>query len=95
MTRGNFVKLYPDSCSSDLCEKLIEWHNTDKEARTESPDRDTRRDVQKWLPLESELGKELQKCKFRLRDQYLETFPFAYRGPVSYTHLTLPTIYSV
>ena len=80
MTQRNFTKTYPDACSSDLCERLIEWHNTDKEAKTESPDRNTRRDVQKLLPLESELGKELQKCKFRLRDQYLKTFPFAYRG---------------
>ena len=80
MTQRKFTKTYPDACSSDLCERLIEWHDTDKDARTESPDRNTRRDVQKWLPLDSKLGRELQKCKLRLRDQYLKTFPVAYRG---------------
>ena len=80
MGQRNFVKIYSNACSSDLCERLIEWHNTDKEARTESPDRITRQDVQKWLPLESELGMELQKCKLRLRDHYLKSFPSAYRG---------------
>ena len=56
MTQRKFTKTYPDACSPDLCERLIEWHDTDKDARTESPDRNTRRDVQKWLPLDSELG---------------------------------------
>ena len=53
MTQRNFAKTYSNACSPDLCERLIEWHNTDREAKTESPDRNTRRDVQKWLPLES------------------------------------------
>ena len=70
MTQRKFTKTYPDACSSDLCERLIEWHDTDKEARTESPDRVTRRDVQKWLPLDSECWKPLQESKRNMCNLY-------------------------
>ena len=80
MNQKSFVMMISNVCPLSLCEDLMTWHSTDTEARTESPNRETRRDVQKWLPLKTELGESLQKIKLVLRDSYLKEFPFAYRG---------------
>ena len=80
MNQNSFILTYPQLLDKEICEGLMKWHSEPSDVKTVIAERETRRDVQKWLPLKSELGRELQKCKLRLRDQYLETFPFAYRG---------------
>ena len=53
MSQLNFIRSYDDVASSDLCNALIDWHDTNTDSKMDSPNRDSRRDVQKWLPLDS------------------------------------------
>ena len=80
MSQLNFIRSYDDVASSDLCNALIDWHDTNTDSKMDSPNRDSRRDVQKWLPLDSECWKPLQESKRNMMLQYIKEFPFAYRG---------------
>ena len=80
MSQLDFVRLYDDAVSFDLCNALIDWHDTSTDSKTDSPNRTSRRDVQKWLPLDSELWKPFQVSKRNMMLQYMKEFPFAYRG---------------
>ncbi len=79
---SNFIRSYKDALPSDVCDKLIEWFETDEEARTEEPDRLTRKDKQKWLTFKDhgDLYHEVQKYKYDMMHRYYAEFPFAYRG---------------
>jgi len=48
--------------------------------RVENPNRMTRSDLQKWIPIDSDLYKKIQVVKYEMLNKYLEEFPIAYRG---------------
>jgi hypothetical protein len=79
MTQRNFIRVY-DDVSPSLCQSLISWHDSNIDSRTESSNRTSRKDVQKWLPFESEWWKPLQDAKMQILKKYLDEFPHAYRG---------------
>ena len=77
---NDFIVTFPKAGTSVFCESLISWHDKDISARTETPRRDTRRDVQKWLPESNQLWIPLQNVKLRCLTEYLQEFPASYRG---------------
>ena len=80
---NDFIVAFPKAGTSVLCESLISWHDEDTSAKTETPQRDTRRDVQKWLPESNQLWIPLQNVKLKCLTWYLEEFTSAYRGKKS------------
>jgi len=80
---NDFIVTFPKAGTSVLCKSLISWHDEDISARTETPRRDTRRDVQKWLPESNQLWIPLQNVKLRCLTEYLQEFPASYRGKKS------------
>jgi len=80
---NDFIVVIPKAATTEFCESLIAWHDEDTDARTESPKRDSRRDVQKWLPIENQLWAPLQNVKLKCLSEYLKEFPSVYRGQKS------------
>ena len=80
MQLSNFCVSYPNTDSDELVEKMINWFETDTQSKTVKPSRDTRKDIQKWVKVETPLYKEIENVKRWCLNQYLEEFPYVYKG---------------
>ena len=82
MNQNSFILTYPQLLDSEVCKEIIKWHLSPlNDVRTEIAERDSRRDVQKWLTEEyKELWTPLQKMKMHMAEFYLGRFSSAYRG---------------
>jgi len=80
MQLSNFCVSYPNAASDELVEKMINWFETDTQSKTVKPSRDTRKDIQKWVKVETPLYKEIENVKRWCLNQYLEEFPYVYKG---------------
>ena len=81
MNQNSFILTYPQLLDSGVCEGLMKWHSEPSDVKTVIAERETRRDVQKWLTDEyEELWKPLQKMKMDMAAFYLGRFSTAYRG---------------
>ena len=81
MNQNSFILTYPQLLDSGVCEGLMKWHSELSDVKTVIAERETRRDVQKWLTDEyEELWKPLQKMKMDMAAFYLGRFSTAYRG---------------
>ena len=76
----NFVKGFHDALPKELCSSLIEWFESEPDVKTKEVNRETRSDKQMWLPENSELYNPVQKVKLDMLEEYLNEFPYAYRG---------------
>ena len=76
----NFVKGFHDALPKELCQSLIEWFESEPDVKTREVNRETRSDKQIWIPEDSELYKPVQKVKIDMLEEYLNEFPYAYRG---------------
>ena len=54
MKQNSFILTYPQLLDSDVCEGLMKWYNKSSDVKTAIAERETRRDVQKWLTEEYE-----------------------------------------
>ena len=84
---SSFVLTVPEALDEKICDALIEWHTSDASdttmVKTVVADRDTRRDIQKWLPEDHRLWGSIQLVKKNLYGQYSKKFPSVYRGAKS------------
>ena len=76
----NFVRGFHDALPKELCSSLIEWFESEPNVKTREVNRETRSDKQIWIPESSELYKPVQKVKLDMLEDYLNEFPYAYRG---------------
>ena len=83
----NFVKGFHDALPKELCSSLIEWFESEPNVKTKEVNRETRSDKQMWLPENSELYNPVQKVKLDMLEEYLNEFPYAYRGARKLTTL--------
>ena len=79
MSQKSFILEFPNILTYTTCNTLIDWANLG-EGKTVEASRDTRRDVQKWLPQDNELWVLLQNAKRAMLEDYLYRFPSVYRG---------------
>lgn len=85
---SNFVRQYPNALDDHLCDDLINWFESSESdtAKTVTANRETRRDVQKWLTLlapvswPGPLAKSIEIAKKTMLKEYMKEFPIAYRG---------------
>ncbi|MDP7426532.1 MAG: hypothetical protein QF394_14130, partial [Rhodospirillales bacterium] len=81
---SSFVLTVPEALDEKICDALIEWHRLGGHGgKTVVADRDTRRDIQKWLPEDHRLWGPIQLVKKNLYGQYSKKFPSVYRGAKS------------
>ncbi len=77
----DFVRGFDNALSFDLCDSLIDWfESSPKNVRIEEPNRVSRKDKQIWLPENSALYEPVHKATMDMLREYLEEFPYAYRG---------------
>ena len=62
MQLSNFCVSYPNELD-ELVEKMINWFEIDTQSKTGKPSRDTRKDIQKWVKVETPLYKEIEMLK--------------------------------
>ena len=76
----NFVRGFEDALSEELCHFLIEWFESEPDVKTKKVNRYTRKDKQIWLPETSELYEPVHRANIDMLREYLEEFPYVYRG---------------
>ena len=67
MSQKSFILEFPNILTYTTCNTLIDWANLG-EGKTVEASRDTRRDVQKWLPQDNELWVFIQNAKRAMRE---------------------------
>ena len=75
-----FVKSYPGAVSDELCNEIVDWFENIKDVKTVKTDRQTRKDLQKWVPPLSDLYGKIEKIKRKNLNHYLKDFPHVYQG---------------
>ena len=71
MNLSDFVRGYANAASNELIEEMFDWFYNSKSAKTENPNRITRKDLQKWVPVGTPLYNKIQQVKFTMLDKYL------------------------
>ena len=80
MNLSDFIRGYANAASDELIEEMFDWFYNSNSVKTENPNRITRKDLQKWVPVGTPLYNKIQQVKFNMLDKYLSEFPYAYRG---------------
>ena len=80
MNLNDFIRGYTNAASDELIEEMFDWFYNSDSVKTENPNRITRKDLQKWVPVNTPLYNKIQKVKYNMLDKYLQEFPYAYRG---------------
>ena len=78
--QASFALNFDNALENVWCDALIDWFERNGDARTVEANRETRKDVQKWLPQESDLWVHLQNAKRDMLTNYLYRYPSVYRG---------------
>ena len=60
--QASFALNFDNALENVWCDALIDWFERNGDARTVEANRETRKDVQKWLPQESDLWGHLQNA---------------------------------
>ena len=66
MKLSDFCRCYTNAADDNLVKDMIEWFESDDEAKTVTANRDTRKDLQKWVPVGTTLYIELSKSREKL-----------------------------
>ena len=74
------VRGYSNIVSDELVEEMLTWFKSGEYSRMENPNRATRKDIQKWVPINSDLYQKIGAVKKTMLASYLDEFPYAYRG---------------
>ncbi len=80
MKLSDFCRIYNNAASDELVQEMLDWFESDKDSKTVSANRDTRKDLQKWVSIDSSLYNKIEIVKRKTLDLYLEEFPYVYRG---------------
>ena len=80
MDLTEFVRGYSNIVSDELVEEMLTWFKSGEYSRMENPNRATRKDIQKWVPINSDLYQKIGAVKKTMLTSYLDEFPYAYRG---------------
>ena len=80
MKLSDFCRCYTNAADDNLVKDMIEWFESDDEAKTVTANRDTRKDLQKWVPVGTTLYNRIEQVKRKTLDLYLDEFPYVYKG---------------
>ena len=72
MDLTEFVRGYSNIVSDELVEEMLTWFKSGEYSRIENPNRATRKDIQKWVPVDSDLYQKIGAVKKTMFDSYLE-----------------------
>tara|TARA_Y100001958_G_C21165175_1_gene498179 strand:+ start:482 stop:1045 length:564 start_codon:yes stop_codon:yes gene_type:complete len=80
MKLSDFCRCYTNAADDNLVKDMLEWFESDDEAKTVTANRDTRKDLQKWVPVGTTLYNRIEQVKRKTLDLYLDEFPYVYKG---------------
>ena len=63
MNLNDFIRGYTNVASNELIEEMFNWFYNSESAKTENPNRITRNDLQKWVPVGIPLYNKIQEVK--------------------------------
>ena len=80
MKLSDFCRCYTNAADDNLVKDMLEWFESDDEAQTVTANRDTRKDLQKWVPVGTTLYNRIEQSQEKTLDLYLDEFPYVYKG---------------
>ena len=61
MNLSDFIRGYANAASDELIEEMFDWFYNSESVKTENPNRVTRKDLQKWVPVNTPLYNKYKK----------------------------------
>ena len=80
MNLSDFCRCYTNAADHELVKEMLHWFREDTESKTVTANRDTRNDLQKWVPVGTHLYNKIEQVKRTTLDIYLDEFPYVYKG---------------
>ena len=80
MNLSDFCRCYTNAADHELVKEMLHWFREDTESKTVTANRDTRNDLQKWVPVGTHLYNKIEQVKRTTLDMYLDEFPYVYKG---------------